>query len=347
MAWSSRTRQVVVTVPAGRQPGVYRGEIRFVWPDGRVESRTLSWEVRPRLKISPAGLVLNRSARPIRQTIDLQSDGRPFRVQEVVSPLPGGDRQAFATSCNTASIDVEPGCVASSYRASGGREDPNRSSRPSCYHGDRGGRRRLRRGLTMTGRGRQGGFTLIEVLVAIGIVGILIGLLLPAVQATREAARKAQCQNNLHQIGLALHAYHEANGCFPPAVTQLNRKEYGGYYSIHTRLLPYLDQGPSFNAINFETGTWPTDTFYVHPGLKRTILNRNNATAMNSSISVFLCPSPIPDLSRRREIIIAEMKKVVSGGLILRRNEEGCIRRAECAPSPSRRPTPACRIQSR
>ena len=59
------------------------------------------------------------------------------------------------------------------------------------------------------------GFTLIELLVVLAIIGILIALLLPAVQAAREAARSAQCRNNLKQIGLALHGYHEAIGCFP------------------------------------------------------------------------------------------------------------------------------------
>jgi prepilin-type N-terminal cleavage/methylation domain-containing protein/prepilin-type processing-associated H-X9-DG protein len=143
----------------------------------------------------------------------------------------------------------------------------------------------------MTRRRGEVGFTLIELLVAIGIISILIALLLPAVQAAREAARRAQCQNNLHQIGIAVQAYHDANGCYPPAVTQLNRPDYGGYYSIHVRLLPYLEQGMLFNAINFETGTWPTDTFYFGPGLALTILNRPNVTAMNTSLRVFLCPS--------------------------------------------------------
>jgi prepilin-type N-terminal cleavage/methylation domain-containing protein len=90
------------------------------------------------------------------------------------------------------------------------------------------------------------GFTLIELLVVIAIIGVLVALLLPAVQQAREAARRSQCKNNLKQLGLALHNYHDAHGCFPFA--QLSSAM--GFSAI-SQLLPYFDQAPLYNLINF------------------------------------------------------------------------------------------------
>ncbi len=139
------------------------------------------------------------------------------------------------------------------------------------------------------------GFTLIEALVVIGVISILIGLLLPAVQAAREAARRAQCQGNLRQLGVALHAYHEAMGCFPinwsPSKPSAEVK-YLGYYSTHSRLLPYLDRSSLYSSINFDIGSIPPDTLGADPVTARFLyLNATNATVFNSSVSVFLCPS--------------------------------------------------------
>jgi prepilin-type processing-associated H-X9-DG protein len=128
-------------------------------------------------------------------------------------------------------------------------------------------------------------------MVAIGIIGILISLLLPAVQGAREAARRAKCATNLKQIGLAIQSYHVANGCFPPAVSQLTNPNYGGFYAIHVRLLPYLDWLPVFNSVNFELGTWPTDSVNVMPPKQRLVLNEANRTVSGVHISLFLCPS--------------------------------------------------------
>lgn len=140
-------------------------------------------------------------------------------------------------------------------------------------------------------RTSRDGFTLIELLVVVGVLAILAGLLLPAVQGAREAAARARCANNLRQIGLALHAYHDANGTYPPAVTQLRTPDYGGFYSIQCRLLPFLEQGPLYASINFETGVWPTESWGVRWRPSERRLNEVNRTAMDAEIGTFLCPS--------------------------------------------------------
>src|SRR5262252_3050074 len=98
-------------------------------------------------------------------------------------------------------------------------------------------------------------FTLVELLVVIAIIGLLVALLLPAVQAAREAARRMQCANNLKQIALAAHNYHDSNGVFPPGHLgiQYPGESWSGW-SAHARLLPFLDQSPLFNALNFAFG---------------------------------------------------------------------------------------------
>src|SRR5947209_9014942 len=90
----------------------------------------------------------------------------------------------------------------------------------------------------------QAGFTLVELLVVIGIIGLLVALLLPAVQAAREAARRAQCTNNLKQFALAMQNYHDANDCFPPGGLPSRRVSIFalcgglGSWSAHSRMLP-------------------------------------------------------------------------------------------------------------
>jgi prepilin-type N-terminal cleavage/methylation domain-containing protein/prepilin-type processing-associated H-X9-DG protein len=134
--------------------------------------------------------------------------------------------------------------------------------------------------------GKRTGFTLIELLVVIAIIAVLIALLLPAVQAAREAARRSQCTNNLKQIGLALHNYHQGVGTFPIGNGQGARNAaYSGGYSNWTDwgamalLLPYMEQGPTYNAINF--------SFCSGGGYGAFA----NVTASTRLIAAYMCPS--------------------------------------------------------
>jgi prepilin-type N-terminal cleavage/methylation domain-containing protein/prepilin-type processing-associated H-X9-DG protein len=125
------------------------------------------------------------------------------------------------------------------------------------------------------------GMTLIEVLVVIGIIGVLVGLLIPAVQAAREAAHRTRCVNNMKQLMLAVHGFESANGGFPPwARAKLLTDDQVSYCSWQAVILPQMGESPLYNAINFEVPC-------LYPG----DLHRDNATVARTFIGSFLCPS--------------------------------------------------------
>ena len=121
---------------------------------------------------------------------------------------------------------------------------------------------------------KRRGFTLIELLVVIAIIAVLIALLLPAVQAAREAARRSQCINNLKQMGLGIHNYHQTQDCFPLGSSRTNNASWNNW-SAQSMMLPYMEQGPIYNAINF---SWE-------------VTQPANTTVTFTTINVFLCPS--------------------------------------------------------
>jgi prepilin-type N-terminal cleavage/methylation domain-containing protein len=139
------------------------------------------------------------------------------------------------------------------------------------------------------------GFTLIELLVVIAIIAILIALLLPAVQQAREAARRTQCKNNLKQIGLALHNYHDVHGVFPPLKTWDNGLDCPtggnswsnmGGFSWRVFILPYMDQAPTYNLFNFNQHV-QTQCNTNDPAFQATLNNVINKQV----IDAYICPS--------------------------------------------------------
>lgn len=137
---------------------------------------------------------------------------------------------------------------------------------------------------------RRHGFTLIELLVVIAIIAILVALLLPAVQQAREAARRTQCRNNMKQLGIAVHNYHDVYSTTPLFLSNYPffRGSGGGQFSTFAYLLPFMDQAPLYNSIDFDQRGYIVAVGDPVPTDAR---RGANVEAGKTILSMLMCPS--------------------------------------------------------
>jgi len=142
---------------------------------------------------------------------------------------------------------------------------------------------------------RSRGFTLIELLVVIAIIAVLVALLLPAVQQAREAARRSSCKNNLKQIGLALHNYHDTHRTMPPGVVIQNGPG-DGHWCWNAYILPFIDQAPLYQLLQVGDIRVPD-----------ALTNANRRNAMRQPLSSMRCPSDTaPDINNAGQLFLVD-----------------------------------------
>lgn len=150
---------------------------------------------------------------------------------------------------------------------------------------------------------KRQGYWLVNLLIVVAILALVIALFLPSVRRAREAARRTQCRNNLKQLGMALHNYHDKYGVFPPVCTVDERGQ--PMHSWRTLLLPYLDQQALYEKID----------------LSKPWNDPSNAEALNTQLFEFLCPSAIHPLTHTTYLAVATEHSVLRRTASLRIDE--------------------------
>ena len=147
------------------------------------------------------------------------------------------------------------------------------------------------------------GFTLVELLAVITIIGVLVALLLPAVQAAREAARRTSCRNNLRQIGIGLQGYHALHGFFPPGYLADVNTWTNPQWSWSTFLLPYLEQQPVYDVLGVNTQSFGGGVSFASP-----------CPVSQTSLSAFVCPSDNgPALNASKSLFAKSNYRAIKG----------------------------------